>query len=444
MMVHPNPVNVAIIGGGEGAAIREVLKYKSVESITMIEMDPLIIDIARKYLPQMNDCSDIIGIADNCFDDERVNVVIEDAGTWFMDRFGEGATKQSPVEEFDVIILDVDDVLENPANTVYKKEVVTALMKSLGDDGTFSSTLGEPHNIHDPRAEFSSYLSRENYMMTLETDENVGAMFVYEEAHTGDERPKTFMTLCKNVKCRDLWYADAMVIDYEIGERMRDTKSENPILYHFDGGTQYLFQIPPRAWEEVYCRRNPMPFECDFRGLDPAKELFEMNVEDEEDSSFTIKYSEEEDEDDTEVIGILANVEIPEGSYIMSSDVAASFTISEYTHNKLKSNVDIQDTGDVSVIQNFLDFIDNHGHKTLSDGSTLKYVEVGASTMIRKSENLAEVNVGRWMPRHPSGKQPVFSPVYDRHMVSYDVFLVATKDIKKGDELVKPMNLWTM
>lgn len=437
MMAHPKPVNVAVIGGGEGATIRELLKYESVESITMVELDPLIVDISRKYLPFMNDCSDFVGVAENCFDDPRVNLIIEDGATWFMDRFGAEATKQS--DKFDVVILDTDTVLSNPVSPIFKKEAVNAMMNSLKDDGTFACDLEDPHNIHDPRAEFAGYDKREAFMKTLE--ENAGAMFVYEEAHNGEEKPNAFLTVCKSAECRDLWYADAMVIDYEIGVRMRKTKSDKPILDHFDGGTHYLFQIPPRGWEEVYCRRHPRPFECDYRGLDLTKELFEMDIEDEENSPFKINI--EEDDEEEEITSVFAQVDIPKGSYIMPSDVAASFSISEYTHNKLKSNVDIMETGDVSVVQRFLDFIDEHGHKTMSHGSTLKYVEVGASSLMRKSENMEEVNVGRWMPTHPSGKQPVYSPVYDRHMVSYDVFLVATRDIKKGDEIVKADNLWT-
>lgn len=274
-------------------------------------------------------------------------------------------------------------------------------------------------------------------MTLLEKDS--GAMFVYEEAHTGFEVPSAFLVACKSTNCRDLWYADAMVLDYAIDVRLRKTVSSEPILMHFDGATHHSFQIPPRAWEEVYCRRDPVPFECDYRHLDLTKELFEVDLEDEDENSFDIVVDEESGE---QVTAVYANEDMPKGSYIMPSELAASFTIAEYTHNSLKSNVEVQGTGDVSVIENFLAYIEKHGHKTMSDGRTLSYVEVGASFMIRRSSNPEEVNVGRWMPGHPSGKQPVYSPVYDRHLVSFDVFLVATKDIKEGDEIVKPENLW--
>ncbi len=436
MIVHPEPVNIAVIGGGDGGVIHELLKYESVESITVIEMDELIIDISKQYLPALSDCSHLLGVTDICFDDERVNVINEDGAAWFIDHFGPSATKESPVAQFDVVVMDVTDVIANNKSPYYQKDVLTAILTSLSENGTLTAPLGECHSIHDPRAELSEFAPREEFMKILENDDNVGAMFVYEEAHLGEEEPFAFLTLCKNAKCREAFYADVMVIDYEIKARMRDNRDDKPILSHFDGATHYSFQIPPRAWEEVYCRRYPQPFECGYRGLDPTKELFEMDLEDEQNSAFEI----EENEKGENVI--YATKDIPAGSYIMPTDVAASFTISEKTHTNLKANVEVQDTGDVSVIQNFLDFIDEHGHKTASNGSNLKYVEVGGTSMIRKSDNADEVNVGRWMPVHPSGKQPKYSPVYDRHMVSYDVFIVATKDIKIGDELVKPTDLW--
>jgi len=69
----------------------------------------------------------------------------------------------------------------------------------------------------------------------------------------------------------------------------------------------------------------------------------------------------------------------------------------------------------------------------------LTYVEIGASALIRKSSDTKEANIGRWMPNK---SRPVYSPVYDRHTTSLDVFLVATRDIKEGEEIVKPENLW--
>ena len=443
MITHPNPINVAVIGGADGSTIREILKYNTVESITMIEVDKTLIDVSREYLSSRSDCSDIIDTATNCFDDERVTIIIEDPITWFINNYGPTSSDNEqtlPKENFDVIIISTADPKDKPE--LYNNEVfLSALMNSLSDNGTLAAQLDDAHTINDPRPEFSIHSTCDSFMQLLEMNEHTGAMFVYEEAHTGLDEPSSFLTVCKNVNCRGLWYSDAMLVDYQLSVRMRKTKSKQPILTHFDGSTHFLFQTTPRAWEEVYCRRDPVPFECNFRGLDLSKDIFEFDSEDEDNNSFKVA-TIQSDDDKSGNRAIYASVDIPVGSYVMPSDLTASFSLTDNMYNNLKSLTEIQDVGDMTVINRFLNFVNDHSHVTCSKGYPLKYIEVGATFMMRKSSNENEVNVGRWMPQHPSGDRPVYSPVYDRHALSFDLILIATKDIKKGEELVKPMNLW--
>merc|ERR1712176_81185 len=243
----------------------------------------------------------------------------------------------------------------------------------------------------------------------------------------------------KDKSSRKRWYAAPDTIDNEIGDRIAPTNGNRKSLIHFDGPTQVLFQHPPIAWETVYCRREPMPFECNYRGLDINEDMFDFDPEDEELSAFTIK---EITEDGNNISAVYAKQDIPEGSYIMPYDLSSSFVINDDTFNNLKKNTEIRGTGDLTVIKEFVKFINENGHKSMMDGNELNYVEVGASFLIRRSENVEDSNVGRWMPSHPSGKIPVYSPVYERHINSFDVFLVATKDIKEGEEIIKHVDLW--
>jgi len=48
---HPSPRRVAIIGGGDGGTLREVLKHKEVEHVTVAEIDEAILAVAKEYLP---------------------------------------------------------------------------------------------------------------------------------------------------------------------------------------------------------------------------------------------------------------------------------------------------------------------------------------------------------------------------------------------------------
>lgn len=89
MLVHPNPKRVAIIGGGEGSSLREVLKHETVEEVHMIEIDEMIVETCRKYLPSMSNCTDIVGVADSCFDDPIVKLFYQDALPFFVDKYYE-------------------------------------------------------------------------------------------------------------------------------------------------------------------------------------------------------------------------------------------------------------------------------------------------------------------------------------------------------------------
>ena len=105
MFAHNNPKRVAIIGGGEGATLREVLKHDTVETVVMIEIDKMMVDVSRQYIPEWSDCSMLSGSRESCLDDPRSQVYYEDAIKWFQDRFGNsdnGITE----EPFDVIIMD--------------------------------------------------------------------------------------------------------------------------------------------------------------------------------------------------------------------------------------------------------------------------------------------------------------------------------------------------
>lgn len=108
MFAHPNPKKVAIVGGGEGATLRETLKHKHVTKVTMIEIDEIMVKFSHQNLPAMSDCSDFVGSADWCGDDDRAEIFYEDATAWINNRFSE-EKKDSPEfqeEPFDVLIMD--------------------------------------------------------------------------------------------------------------------------------------------------------------------------------------------------------------------------------------------------------------------------------------------------------------------------------------------------
>ena len=105
MFTHSNPKRVAIIGGGEGATLREVLKHNTIETVTMIEIDELMVNVSKQYIPEWSDCSKIVGSTPSCFDDPRTELFFTDGIAWFIHRY---LNADTTIDEqlYDIIIMD--------------------------------------------------------------------------------------------------------------------------------------------------------------------------------------------------------------------------------------------------------------------------------------------------------------------------------------------------
>ena len=88
MLLHPGPKSVFIGGGGEGGTLREALAHKSVERVTMLDLDQEVVELCRRYLPQHHGGS---------FDDTRVSLYHQDAREYLA----------SSSETFDVMVMDL-------------------------------------------------------------------------------------------------------------------------------------------------------------------------------------------------------------------------------------------------------------------------------------------------------------------------------------------------
>ena len=439
MFAHPNPKNIAIIGGGEGATLRETLRHKSVEKVTMIELDEMVVEVSKEFLPELSNCSDIIGSVPSCFDDSRVTLIIANAFDYLVD-------KNPKSGEFDVLIVDALDPEDHDEFTNYG--VINALVNSLSPLGVMAISIGVAPSILDPVADKGMNRKREALINNLESNPGIASIHIYEEAHCGFWEPRAFLVACRDVSCRKNFYADTDVIDYLVYERVGVTKSGARSLINFDGATQRSFQAPPRAWETIYCLREPTPFECNYRGLDLDKKLFEYTPENEDTSSFEIRATKTTTDDGRVEDGALvyAKVDIPAGSYIMPTHMAGSFEMTDDSLENISGEpmIELEGVGKATVVADFIEFIEDYSHPSMQVGSGKMFVEVGGSFLIRTAEDLSESNVRRWIPAHPDGGRPKYSPVYDRHRQSFDVFVVASRDIKAGEEIVKSPTLWNL
>ncbi len=114
MAVHPNPRDVLVIGAGDGGVIRELTRYNSVKRIDLVEIDAVVIEACKEYLPQTA-C---------CLDDPRVNIYIQD-GMKFI---------RKCINMYDIIIVDSTDPF-GPGEGLFTKEFYGNCYKALKDDG---------------------------------------------------------------------------------------------------------------------------------------------------------------------------------------------------------------------------------------------------------------------------------------------------------------------
>jgi hypothetical protein len=307
-------------------------------------------------------------------------------------------------------------------------DFVSAMLASLAKDGILLVQIGTAAEISDPKAEFGPYNIREKLFNLFEEHPDVATMYVYEEGKSGFLEPHAFLMVCKDIGCRSRWLARTDAVDYEIYSRILPSKSGKAPLKHYDGATQSSYQAVPMAWESVYCRREPTPFECAYRALDFTKEVHEFSFNENE-SSFRVDLQEN---DQGEVIGssVFATVNIPKGSFIMPSHLAQALSIEEEKFSAIKENA-LKSPHFAELAS----FVGSNSQKAIPGSADTRFVEIGGPTLIRKVEGAG--NVKKWVPPHPSGKRPPYSPVYDRHSMSFEVFLVAAEDIPAGTELTR-------
>ncbi|EEG77598.1 polyamine aminopropyltransferase [Dethiobacter alkaliphilus] len=123
MQAHPNPKDVLVVGGGDGGAIREVIKYDSVESATLVEIDEAVVEMSKKYLPGIS-----VGLSD-----PRVNVLIAD---------GIKHVKES-VGKYDVILVDSTEPV-GPAVGLFSQDFYAGIYRALKKDGMLVAQTESP------------------------------------------------------------------------------------------------------------------------------------------------------------------------------------------------------------------------------------------------------------------------------------------------------------
>jgi len=123
MMRHKNPKTVLVIGGGDGGTVREVLKHDTVEKVVLCEIDGMVIDACKQFLPTIS-CE---------LDNPKCEILVEDAIEYIKDK----------ENMFDIVLIDSTDPM-GPGEGLFTEEFYTNVKRSLKPGGIVAAQSESP------------------------------------------------------------------------------------------------------------------------------------------------------------------------------------------------------------------------------------------------------------------------------------------------------------
>jgi spermidine synthase len=138
LLVHPlmslahSHEKIAILGGGDGLAVRELLQYKDIGHITVIDLDPAITRLAQTY-PALK------ALNQDAMNDSRVTIVNADAYKYL----------EQTEDLFSVIIVDLPDPNNEALSKLYTREFYRLLRTRLTPDGVFITQATSPYFVRE-------------------------------------------------------------------------------------------------------------------------------------------------------------------------------------------------------------------------------------------------------------------------------------------------------
>ncbi len=234
MNAASNHEKILILGGGDGMAIRELLKYDDIQEISLVDLDKEMTDLAASHpvFTRLNE---------NSLIDKKVTIYNQDAFKYIE--------KSSDI--FNVIIIDLPDPSNESLGKLYSKEFYGLIRKRLAADGVIVTQSTSPyfapdafwciHNTLD--TVFSNTLAYQTYVPTFgQWGFNMGINTISKE--------KTIENIQKNLEKKQisLDYLNADIVE-GLFEFSKDRKRRNTPINQLQ--SQRLIHLYEKNWNEM-------------------------------------------------------------------------------------------------------------------------------------------------------------------------------------------------
>ncbi len=128
MTLHPNPKEVLVLGGGDGCAVRELLKYEQCDKITLVDLDPAMTKLGNEH-PMLTDLNQ------GSLSNPKVEVFNKDGFTFLSEN----------KHFYDVIIIDLPDPRTVELGRLYSEEFYKIAYRHLRPHGIIITQAGSPY-----------------------------------------------------------------------------------------------------------------------------------------------------------------------------------------------------------------------------------------------------------------------------------------------------------
>ncbi len=154
MAAHGGPRRVAVLGGGDGMAVREILKYPGVQSVTLVELDPAMTELFSQK-------PELVQLNAGALQSPKVRIINADAFSWL----------ETSSEAFDVMIVDFPDPTNFSIGKLYTNSFYALLDKHLAASGYAVIQTTSP------------LVARKSFWTVVNTVESVGLIATPYHAH---------------------------------------------------------------------------------------------------------------------------------------------------------------------------------------------------------------------------------------------------------------------
>jgi hypothetical protein len=211
-LVHPimvastQPERVLVISIEPSAILREILKHKSVQSVKLLGANVQAMEMVRRHMPSLLDCSFLGTSQTSCLDQDHVDLILEDVLTWLK------LADESQDEDFDVIFVDVPMATDEWAS-LEMISYLTGLFHTTFHHGAIVLGVGATPPLFEKEAVYIPTARDELVYKVVSPKESgglfFGSVFVYEEVRITDLERSFFFQMPSSLVIRMLisWFS---------------------------------------------------------------------------------------------------------------------------------------------------------------------------------------------------------------------------------------------